>query len=138
MRIRIVGSRNFLIWIAAAMAPIVGSVAAAATSYTIQTVAGTDFSGDGGSATAAILGQLQGVALDFQGSLYVADAIDHRVRKITPDGVIRTVAGTGVAGFTGDGGPGSLAQVNAPYGIAVDRAGNIYIADLGNARVRKV
>src|SRR5579863_1970611 len=132
MRIHVPRSRSYLIWIAAAMAPMGWSVAAAATSYIIQTVAGGDFSGCGGPATAAIFGQLQGVALDFQGSLYVADAIDHRVRKITPDGVIRTIAGTGVAGFGGDGGPGPQAQLNAPYGVAVDRAGNVYIADLGN------
>ncbi|MGH9667472.1 MAG: SMP-30/gluconolactonase/LRE family protein, partial [Bryobacteraceae bacterium] len=120
------------------MLPILSNVAGAATGYTIQTVAGSDFAGDGGLATAAQFGQLQGIALDSKGNLYVADAIDNRVRKITPDGLIRTVAGTGVAGFSGDGGPAAQAQVNTPYGIAVDASGNLFIADLGNARVRKV
>lgn len=138
MRVCPVRYRKHLIWTACAVLPMVWSVASAATNYSIETVAGSDFSGDGGPAAAAIFGQVEGVALDFQGSLYVADAIDHRVRKITPDGVIHTIAGTGVAGFSGDGGPAALAQLNAPYGVAVDRAGNVYIADLGNARVRRV
>jgi len=114
------------------------SVASGAAGYTIETVAGSGFIGDGGPAVAALFGQLEGVALDAKGNFYVADAVDHRVRKITPDGLIQTVAGTGVAGFSGDGGPANQAQLNAPYGLAVDTAGNLYIADLGNARVRKV
>jgi uncharacterized protein (TIGR03437 family) len=111
---------------------------APATTYTIQTVAGTDSVGDGGPALAALLSQTEGVAVDSLGTIYVADAADNRVRKITTDGKIQTIAGTGVAGFAGDGGPAKAALLSQPYGIAVDAAGNLYIADLGNGRVRKV
>ncbi|MGP0075647.1 MAG: IPT/TIG domain-containing protein [Bryobacteraceae bacterium] len=107
-------------------------------SYTIQTVAGSDDSGDGGSALSAALSQPEGIAVDRSGNVYVADAANQRIRKIATDGSIHTVAGTGVAGFAGDGGPASAAQLNQPYGLAVDSAGNLYIADLGNARVREV
>ncbi len=106
--------------------------------YVIQTVAGSDFVGDGGPALSAVLTQTEGVAVDSAGSVYVADAADNRVRKITPDGTIQTVAGTGRAGFAGDGGAASNALLSHPYGLALDSAGNLYIADLGNARVRKV
>jgi sugar lactone lactonase YvrE len=106
--------------------------------YVIQTVAGSDFVGDGGPAVAALLSQAEGIAVNSTGTIYVADAADSRVRKITPDGTIQSVAGTGVAGFLGDGGPAQAALLSQPYGIAVDSAGNLYIADLGNARVRKI
>ena len=101
-------------------------------------MAGTDYVGDGGYATAAILSQAEGVAVDTRGNIYVADADDSRIRRITPDGRIQTVAGTGLSGFSGDGGPATLAQLSHPYGVAVDAAGNLYIADLGNSCVRKV
>src|SRR5439155_1616687 len=94
--------------------------------------------GDRGPAGAAALSDAEGVAFDSIGNLFVADANDHRVRKIAPDGTISTVAGDGTPGFRGDGGPASAARLNTPYGIAVDGAGNLYIADLGNNRVRKV
>ena len=114
--------------------------AAAATpaAYVIQTVAGTDNSGDGGQALSAALNQPEGIAVDGSGNVYFADAAVHRVRKIGTDGSIQTIAGTGVAGFAGDGGQASAALLNQPYGLALDQAGNLYIADLGNARVRKV
>ncbi|HYL38240.1 MAG TPA: SMP-30/gluconolactonase/LRE family protein [Bryobacteraceae bacterium] len=111
---------------------------APATLYTIHTAAGNDLVGDGGPALAALLSQTEGVAVDRAGTIYVADADDNRIRKITPDGVIQTAAGTGVAGFAGDGGPANAALLDHPYGLAVDPTGNLYIADLGNARVRKV
>ncbi len=107
-------------------------------SYIIQTVAGSDDSGDGGQALAAGLIQPEGIAVDRAGNVYVADAADNRVRKIAADGTIQTVAGTGVAGFAGDGGPARAALLDQPYGLAMDAAGNLFIADLGNARVRKV
>jgi trimeric autotransporter adhesin len=110
----------------------------APTSYVIQTVAGSDDSGDGGSALSVALSQPEGIAVDHSGNVYVADAANHRVRKIATDGSIQTVAGTGVAAFAGDGGQASAALLNQPYGLALDSAGNLYIADLGNARVRKV
>ena len=114
------------------------STACFAATYTIQTVAGSSNSGDGGSALSTALGQPEGVAIDTVGNLYVADAAANRVRIIAPDGTIQTFAGTGVAGFAGDGGPAAAAQLNQPYGLAFDTGGNLYIADLGNGRVRKV
>jgi uncharacterized protein (TIGR03437 family) len=106
--------------------------------YTINTVAGSDWVGDGGPATSGILVQAQGLATDGSGNLYIADAGDHRVRRVAANGVIETVAGTGIVGFSGDGGPAAQAQLNSPYGLALDAQGNLYIADLGNARVRRV
>ncbi len=108
------------------------------TAYIIQTVAGTDDALAGASALSAALSQPEGIAVDHSGNVYFADAAVHQVRKIAPDGSIQTIAGTGIAGFSGDGGPASAAQLNQPYGLALDHAGNLYIADLGNARVRKV
>ncbi|MFK8850843.1 RICIN domain-containing protein [Streptomyces sp. Ac-502] len=107
----------------------------------ISTVAGTGtagFSGDGGAATAARLDKPFGVAVDGTGALYVAEYTNHRVRKVTTDGKISTVAGNGSAGFGGDGGPAVAAQLKNPYGVAVDGAGDLYIADSGNHRVRKI
>ncbi|MEU9581004.1 RICIN domain-containing protein [Streptomyces chilikensis] len=107
----------------------------------IRTVAGTGtagFSGDGGPATSAELNCPYGVAVDSTGNLYIADTDNHRVRKVTPDGRIRTVAGTGTPGFSGDGSPAAAAQLNGPYGVAVDGAGDLYITDADNHRVRKV
>lgn len=110
----------------------------APTIYNIQTAAGSDSNGDSGPALNAILSQAEGIAADRLGNIYVADAADNRVRKITPDGTIQTIAGSGVAGFAGDGGPAAQALLNQPYGLAADSSGNLYIADLGNARVRKI
>jgi sugar lactone lactonase YvrE len=107
----------------------------------ITTVAGTDeagFSGDNGPATAAQLDAPHGMAVDAAGNLFVADSKTHRVRKVSPDGIITTVAGTGEEGFSGDGGPATQAKLNRPEGLAVDTAGNLFIADLLNHRIRKV
>ncbi len=114
------------------------AVLLADVSYSIRTVAGSDFVGDGGPASAALLLAPECLARDAAGNLYLADPADHRVRKINASGVITTVAGTGQAGFSGDGGPAAQAQLNQPYGLAVDPAGNLYIADFGNGRVRVV
>ncbi|MER5297741.1 RICIN domain-containing protein [Streptomyces pharetrae] len=107
----------------------------------IRTVAGTGtpgFSGDGGAATAAQLNTPYGVAVDGAGSLYITDAENHRVRRVAGDGTISTVAGTGTDGFSGDGGPATSAQLNYPFGLAVDCVGALYIADYVNNRIRKV
>jgi uncharacterized protein (TIGR03437 family) len=106
--------------------------------YTISTIAGSGNVGDGAPAASAILIQAEGVAADLNGNVYVADAGGHRVRKISPAGIISTVAGTGVNGFSGDGAAAANARLGAPYGLALDARGNLYIADLSNARVRRV
>ena len=108
----------------------------------ITTVAGTGwgggFSGDGGPATAARLNYPTGVAVDGAGNLFIADPDNHRIRKVDSAGVITTVAGTGEEGFSGDGGPATSARLDSPHGVAVDGAGNLFIADGGNRRIRKV
>jgi uncharacterized protein (TIGR03437 family) len=118
--------------------PAQDQVQASDGGYTIATVAGSSWVGDEGPATAAILFQAEGVLADANGDLYIADAVDNRVRMVDSRGNIHTVAGTGVRGFSGDGGPAAQAQLNAPYGLALDRQGNLYVADLGNARVRRI
>jgi uncharacterized protein (TIGR03437 family) len=108
---------------------------------TITTVAGngvTGFSGDGGPATGASLAFPLGMAMDSGGNLYVADGNNNRVRRISPAGVITTVAGDGVGHFAGDLGPATSASLNVPEDVAFDGAGNLFIADAGNNRVRKV
>lgn len=107
----------------------------------ISTIAGNGtagFSGDGGNAAAAQLKYPTSAVKDASGNLYIADSDNHRVRKVSPAGIITTIAGTGTGGFGGDGGPATLAQLNYPSEIAVDRVGNIYIADQSNYRIRKV
>lgn len=107
----------------------------------ITTYAGTGFagfSGDGGLAAAAQLNGPTGVAIDAAGNLYIADTKNSAVRKVAPNGVISTVAGNGPAGYSGDGGPATSAALDGPQGLAVDAAGNLYIADSGNNRVRVV
>jgi uncharacterized protein (TIGR03437 family) len=115
-----------------------GSAASAPGVYRIETVAGSSLNGDGGSALLAQIGAIRGVAVDRWGNFYLADTDNHRVRKVSTGGIISTVAGTGAAGFSGDGGPATAAQLNLPYGLAADAAGSLYIADLGNSRVRRV
>jgi uncharacterized protein (TIGR03437 family) len=94
--------------------------------------------GDGGPALAALLNHPSGVAVDSSGNVYVADRDNNRIRWIGPDGTITTVAGTGVAGGNGDGGLAVLAQLDSPTSVSVDAAGNLYVADTGNRRVRKI
>jgi RHS repeat-associated protein len=105
----------------------------------ITTVAGGGSAlGDGGAATQARLANPAAVAVGPDGSVYVADTGDNRVRKVAPDGTITTVVGTGTAGFGGDGGPATQAELNAPGGIAVGADGSLYVADTANNRVRRV
>jgi sugar lactone lactonase YvrE len=96
------------------------------------------YGGDDGPANAARFGDAIRIAVDREGNVFVADPTNQRVRKILVSGVIQTVAGNGTAGYSGDGGPAVSAQLNNPLDVSVDREGNIFIADRGNARVRKV
>jgi uncharacterized protein (TIGR03437 family) len=108
---------------------------------TIDVVAGSNrpgFGGDGGPATQASMSFPVDVKFDPAGNLYIADSSNNRVRKVTPSGVISTLAGTGATGFSGDGGAATAARLNDPSGLALDAAGNLYVSDLGNFRVRKI
>lgn len=116
-------------------------VTVATQAQDINTAAGNGiagFSGDGGPATSASLNRPQGVAVDASGNLYVVDTDNHRIRRVATNGVITTVAGTGAAGMGGDGGPATSARLNLPRAVAVDANGNLFIADRGNNRIRKV
>ena len=108
---------------------------------TIDTIVGDGkpgYSGDGGNARSAELYAPVGVAISPDGSIFVADTNNHRVRRVDHGGNIATFAGSGRAAFGGDGGPATSADLNLPTGLAFDNAGNVYIADSGNNRVRKV
>ena len=110
-------------------------------SGTITTIAGTGergYSGDGGPAVEAEFGYISDVAVDGAGNLYIADSLNNRIRRVDASGIITTVAGAGERGFSGDNGPAVDAWLNGPSGVAVDSAGNLYIGDLENFRVRRV
>ncbi|MBK9169994.1 MAG: hypothetical protein IPM24_21380 [Bryobacterales bacterium] len=108
------------------------------TVTTVAAVGGYGFGGEGEPATSASLGAPWGLAADPAGNLYVSDGHFHRVRRVDAAGNIATVAGTGTKGFGGDGGPAVQAELNGPAGLALDTAGNLYISDSGNARIRKI
>ena len=110
-------------------------------SSVITTIAGTGergFDGDGGPATEARLNLPCGVVVDGAGNLYIVDSFNHRIRKVDTSGVITTVAGSEERGFGGDGGPAAEARLRVPFSVAVDGAGNLYIVDSFNHRIRKV
>jgi sugar lactone lactonase YvrE len=112
----------------------------------VTTIAGIDtagFSGDGGPATAAEMDRPTDVAVDASGDLFIADSGNNRIRKITPDGIISTVAGSGdpltfSGGFSGDKGPATEATLSVPTDVTVDSAGNVYFTDTFNSRIRKI
>src|SRR5205085_306698 len=105
------------------------------SSHVITAYAGNDTAGstgNGHAATAARLNAPNGVATDAVGNIYIADYLGNVVRKVSTAGVISTIAGTGVAGYTGDGGPATAARLYYPQGVAVDNSNNVYIADANN------
>ncbi len=109
------------------------------TSGIISTIAGGGTStSDGVAATTALFGILDGVVFDLSGNLLVSDERRYQVRKVTPSGLIYTVAGTGVSGSTGDGGPATAAKLNFPARIGIDAYGNIFIPDYNNNKIRKI
>jgi hypothetical protein len=113
----------------------------AAGSGIITTIAGNGtrgFSGDGGPATSAELNNPYRVVSDSKGNLYFPDASNNRIRKIDTTGIITTYAGTGTAGYSGDGGPATSAELNTPISLAIDPADNIYVSDNSNSRLRKI
>jgi trimeric autotransporter adhesin len=114
----------------------------AAATGVIATVAGNGsqgYSGDDGPATLAQLSSLGGLAVDTAGNLYIADNFNNRIRRVSlANGIITTVAGSGVEGFSGDGGLAVSARLDHPLSVAVDAAGDLFIADSGNYRVRKL
>src|SRR6185312_3840189 len=107
----------------------------------LTTIAGNGafgFSGDGGPATSATLSTPYYLAVDSQDRVLISDLANNRIRRIETDGTINTIVGNGTAGFSGDGGPATAAEINQPYGIAVDAQDNIYVADETNQRIRKI
>ncbi len=111
------------------------------TSGIITTIAGTGnagYAGDGGLATSAEFLGSYGVAVDLSGNVYIADRNNHRIRKINTSGIITTIAGNGIGGYSGDGGLAASAMLNSPTGVTTDATGNIYISDQDNNRIRKV
>jgi hypothetical protein len=118
-----------------------GRIRRVSPSGIISTIAGDGVpgaSGDGGSALSTSLSDVAGVALDGAGNTYFGDASNRRVRKVTPAGIISTVAGTGMPGFSGDGGPATKATLTRPTFVVVDPTGNLYITDSANQRIRRV
>ncbi len=107
----------------------------------ITTIAGNGtagFFGDGGAATAALISDPTDLAIDLNGNIYFTENADNRVRKISNTGIITSICGNGVGAFFGDGGAATAGRVNGPVGITVDTAGNVYIGDWGNNRIRKI
>ncbi len=125
-----------VLWIADTSNFRLRKVDAAGVIATVAGVPGWSYSGDGGPATSAQLSAVSGVATDAAGNLFIADTSNARVRKVSTAGIIATVAGNGIMGSSGDGGPATSAQFFSPASVAVDAAGNLYVADLG--AVRKV
>lgn len=107
----------------------------------ISTIVGTGVagnSGDGGPATVAQINACPGLAIDAVGNIFFSDAVKNTIRKINTSGIVSTIAGCGLSGYMGDGGPATAARFNEPFGIALDGAGNIYVAEYSNNCLRKV
>jgi sugar lactone lactonase YvrE len=133
----IADTNNCLIRMVSASTGIISTLAGALPDTTGLLHCG--YSGDGGLATSAKVGFADGVAVDSSGNIFIADTTNCALRKISASsGVISTVAGTGICGYSGDGGLGTSAQLSPPRGVAVDSSGNIFIADTVNCLVREV
>ena len=131
-RIRMVSAQTGLVTTVAGS----GGCAPGPPPFEVQ-VCQTGFAGDGGPATRALLNHAQAVAIDAAGNLFIADSINHRIRRVDAGtGIIHTIAGTGVSGFSGDGGPALAAQISFPVGIAVDLSDRVYFSDESNHRIR--
>jgi hypothetical protein len=107
----------------------------------ITTIAGTQipgFNGDGGAALNTNLNVPRGIIIDSLGNIFFCDYNNHRIRKISNSGIVSTIVGTGVAGYSGDGGAAIAAEIFAPYDLAFDASGNLFFTDLANKRIRKV
>ena len=119
---------------------VIAIAASLAAQPLITTIAGTSFvfNGDGQPAVNAPIGNVAGIAVDPGGNLYFVDQSNFRVMKMTPDGTLHVIAGNGIEGFSGDGGPATSASIASGGGLAIDPAGNIYLADTLNSRVRKI
>ncbi len=135
-------NRRSIAILAAVLLSFVALQVFAADTYFITTVAGTGkagYSGDGGPATKATFSfEICDLYVDDSGVLFVVDGYNHRIRKIDLSGTVTTVAGNGIPGYSGDGGPATEASLNYPNGIDFDRVGNLYISEAGNHRIRKV
>jgi sugar lactone lactonase YvrE len=111
------------------------------TAGIITTVAGdgtAGYTGDGMAATATSISWPAKIKVDIVGNLFIADNGNNRIRKVNPAGIISTITGDGTPGFTGDGGPATAGEINSPTDVAVDALGNVFIADAGNGRIRKI
>ena len=130
---------NFNVYIADTLNNVVRRVSPNGTISNYAGNGGAGSSGDGSAATSAQLHGPEGLAVDAAGNLFIADTLNAKVRRVSAaSGVITTVAGSGTPGYGGDGSAATSAQLNLPIGVAVDSSGNVYIADFGNSRVRKV
>jgi uncharacterized protein (TIGR03437 family) len=125
--------------VCASACPAFGGTSGEINTYAGYFSAGPGYAGDGGQANRAQLQNPNGLALDSAGNLYIADTDNHVIRKVTAaTGVITTVAGNGIAGYTGDGGPATQASLDEPKGVALDSNGYLYIADTDNCLIRVV
>src|SRR5258708_6505005 len=133
--------RSVLLFLLVASSVVTGQIVPPGPGFVRFAGMGPDSAGngDGGPAIyAKVSSTAMAITFDARGNLYIAESFENRVRRITRDGMISTVAGTGLAGFSGDGGLATSAQLNRPSGVSADSAGNLYISDSRNYRIRRV